>query len=170
VAPVQFGTNFGADQTLTPQNFSTTAYDNQIPSSNATVTTSGGTTNISGGTLTASMANGGTATEHSPYDATSGWQATYSRPVFQNINFTNVRIPKGLNAKFINCTFNGYTSVSSYEHHPAGHEHYHAGSVAGDGLGPANDVRVVQRQHHADQQQFGGVHQRQQPAFQRLHV
>jgi len=101
VAPVQFGTNFGADQTLTPQNFSTTAYDNQIPSSNATVTTSGGTTNISGGTLTASMANGGTATEHSPYDADqrSGRPPTAGR--YSKHYFTNVRIPKGLNAKFI---------------------------------------------------------------------
>jgi hypothetical protein len=111
VSPVQFGTDFGNEQTLTPQNFDTSNYDNQIPSTTATVATSGGTTTISNGTLTAAMANGGTATEHSPYDATSGWQATYSRPVFQNINFNNVRIPKGLNAKFVNCTFSGYTSV-----------------------------------------------------------
>ena len=57
------------------------------------------------------MANGGTVTEHSPADVSSGWQATYQAPVFQNMTFNNVRIPKGLNAKFINCTFNGYTSV-----------------------------------------------------------
>ena len=111
VAPVQFGVDFGSDQTLTPQNFDTSAYDAQIPSNTATKTTSGGNTTISNGTLTAAMANGGTVTEHSPASASSGWQATYSRPVFQNMTFTNVRIPQGLNAKFINCTFNGYTSV-----------------------------------------------------------
>ena len=95
VAPVQFGVDFGSDQTLTPQNFDTSAYDAQIPSNSATKTTSGGNTTISNGTLTAAMANGGTATEHSPASATSGWQATYSRPVFQNVTFTNVRIPQG---------------------------------------------------------------------------
>ncbi len=108
---VQFGANFANDQTLQPSNFSTTAYDNLIPTTTAVKTTPGGVTTIQNGNLTAAMANGGTTTEHSPSDVTSGWEATYSRPVFQNINFNNVRIPKGLNAKFINCTFNGYTSV-----------------------------------------------------------
>lgn len=109
--PVQFGVNFGNDQTLTPQDFDTSSYDSKISASTASKTTSGGTTTISNGTLTAAMANGGTITEHSPADASSGWQATLSRPVFTNVNFNNVRIPKGLNAKFVNCTFNGYTSV-----------------------------------------------------------
>ena len=108
---VQFGADFGSDQTLTPQSFNTSSYDSQIPAVNATKTVSGGTTTIAGGTLTAAMANGGTATEHSPASATSGWQATYQRPVFTNVTFNNVRIPKGLNAKFVNCTFNGYTDV-----------------------------------------------------------
>jgi hypothetical protein len=111
VAPVQFGYDFGSDQTLAPSNFDTSSYDSKIPSSNASKTTSGGVTTISNGTLTSSMANGTTVTEHTPADATSGWQATLSRPVFQNVTFNNVRIPKGLNAKFVNCTFNGYTSV-----------------------------------------------------------
>ena len=95
-APVQFGVDFSSLQTLVPTNFDTSGIDSQIPSSNATKSGS----NISNGTLTAAMANGGTATEHTPASATSGWQATYSRPVFQNINFTNARIQEGLNAKF----------------------------------------------------------------------
>ena len=106
-APVQFGVDFSSLQTLVPTNFDTSGIDSQIPSSNATKSGS----NISNGTLTAAMANGGTATEHTPASATSGWQATYSRLVFQNINFTKKCVPKGLNAKFVNCTFNGYTSV-----------------------------------------------------------
>ena len=110
-APVQFGVDFGSDQTLSPQDFDTSAYDAQVPAATATKVTSGSSATISNGTLTAAMANGGTIAEHSPSDATSGWQATLSRPVFQNVTFNNVRIPKGLNAKFINCTFNGYTSV-----------------------------------------------------------
>jgi len=110
--PVQFGADFSNDQTMLPANFDTSAYDAQVPSTTATKTTSGSTTTIKNGNLTAAMANGTSVTEHSPADVTSGWQATYSRPVFQNVNFTNVRIPKGLNAKFVNCTFNGYTSVA----------------------------------------------------------
>ncbi len=106
---VQFGVDFGSDQTLSPQDFDTSSYDSasKIPTTTAAVSGS----SISNGTLTAAMANGGTVAEHSPADATSGWQATYARPVFQNMTFSNVRIPQGLNAKFINCTFNGYTSV-----------------------------------------------------------
>ncbi|HVS70663.1 MAG TPA: hypothetical protein VHQ47_05350 [Phycisphaerae bacterium] len=110
-APVQLGVDFSGEQTLAPSNFDTSSYDSKIPSTTASKATVGGVTVISNGNLTSSMANGGTTTEHSPASATSGWQATYKRPVFQNVVFNNVRIPKGLNAKFINCTFNGYTSV-----------------------------------------------------------
>jgi hypothetical protein len=109
--PVQFGYDFGQDITLTPQNFDSSGLDAQIPSGTAAVSTAGGTTSISNGTLTAAMANGTRIAERFPSSASSGWQATYSRPVFQNVHFNNVRIPKGLNAKFINCTFDGYTSV-----------------------------------------------------------
>jgi Tfp pilus assembly protein PilX len=51
-----------------------------------------------------------TATEQTPYGSTS-WQATYKRPVFKNMHFVNVQIPKGLNALFDNCTFDGVTYV-----------------------------------------------------------
>ncbi len=108
-SPVQFSVNFSNQQTLVPTDFDTSTYDAApyVPTGNATK--SGST--ISNGTISSAQANDGTVTEHTPADATSGWQATYTRPVFQNITFNNVRIPKGLNAKFINCTFNGYTSV-----------------------------------------------------------
>ena len=110
-APVQFGYDFSDDLQVTPQSFDTSGIASQTNTTNATKTTSGSNVSISGGVVTSSMANGGTVTEHFPSDVSSGWQATYKRPVFQNVNFTNVRIPKGLNAKFINCTFNGYTYV-----------------------------------------------------------
>jgi hypothetical protein len=117
--PVQFGVDFTAQQTLTPQNFDTSAYLSQsgtsagTPSGSTTAPIPNGGT-VSNLTLTAAMANGiagPTTTEHTPADVTSGWQATLSRPVFQNVTFNNVQIPTGLNAKFINCTFNGYTTV-----------------------------------------------------------
>ena len=43
----------------------------------------------------------------------SGFQATVKRPVFRNITFENVKIPKGMNALFLNCTFKGVTYVES---------------------------------------------------------
>ena len=58
----------------------------------------------------ASDANGGTSVERTPFGSTS-YQATYGRPVFRNITFRNCRIPKGLNALFDNCTFEGVTFV-----------------------------------------------------------
>ncbi|HEY7115577.1 MAG TPA: hypothetical protein VH475_03265 [Tepidisphaeraceae bacterium] len=51
-----------------------------------------------------------TANEKTPYGSAS-WQATYQRPVFKNMHFKNVRIPKGMNALFDNCTFDGVTYV-----------------------------------------------------------
>jgi hypothetical protein len=51
------------------------------------------------------------ADEHTPYGSAT-WQATFHRPVFKNMRFKNVQIPKGLNALFDNCTFEGVTFVS----------------------------------------------------------
>lgn len=51
-----------------------------------------------------------TVDERTPIGSTS-WQATYRRPAFRYIAFKNVRIPKGLNALFENCTFKGVTFV-----------------------------------------------------------
>ena len=52
-----------------------------------------------------------TAAEQTPYGSTS-WQATYKRPVFKNVHFVNVQIPKGMNALFDGCTFDGVTYVA----------------------------------------------------------
>ena len=68
--------------------------------------------------LAAADANGGKVTpttpvnENTPYGSAS-WQATYARPVFRNIKFVNVQIPKGLNALFDGCTFEGVTFVDT---------------------------------------------------------
>jgi hypothetical protein len=51
-----------------------------------------------------------TANEKVPFGSTA-YQATYARPVFRNMKFKNVRIPKGMNALFDNCTFEGVTYV-----------------------------------------------------------
>ena len=48
--------------------------------------------------------------ERTPFGSTS-YQATYDRPVFRNMTLRNVQIPKGMNALFENCTFEGVTYV-----------------------------------------------------------
>lgn len=50
------------------------------------------------------------AVERTPFGSTT-YQATYQRPTFRNMHFRNARIPKGLNALFDNCTFEGTTFV-----------------------------------------------------------
>jgi hypothetical protein len=53
-----------------------------------------------------------TVVEQVPFGATPGThQAKYQRPVFRGVKFKNVRIPKGVNALFENCTFEGVTFV-----------------------------------------------------------
>jgi hypothetical protein len=51
-----------------------------------------------------------TADEKTPLGSTTH-QATYRRPVFRKMHFKNVKIPKGTNALFEDCTFEGVTFV-----------------------------------------------------------
>ncbi len=106
--PVQFATDPTTIFDLTPSDFDTSAYRLKTGPENGATTKSG--TVFTNYVLTAADANGGTANEQTPWGSTS-WQATYQRPVFQNMTFNNCRIPKGLNARFSNCTFNGVTFV-----------------------------------------------------------
>lgn len=106
--PVVFGADTSQIFDLSPANFDPTVFRPKTGPENGTSSkTSTVLTNV---VLAATDANGGTADEHTPYGSTS-WQATYRRPVFKNIKFKNCRIPKGLNALFDNCTFEGVTYV-----------------------------------------------------------
>lgn len=65
------------------------------------------------GAAKAAAGNGeGAAVERTPFGSTT-WQATYQRPIFNGVTFRNVVIPKGLNAVFTNCTFEGVTFVET---------------------------------------------------------
>ena len=56
---------------------------------------------------------GETTLEEVPYG--SNWPYDhYERPVFRNMTFTDLRIPKGSNALFVNCTFKGVTYVETH--------------------------------------------------------
>jgi hypothetical protein len=105
---LQFGAADSQIFDLDPQNFDTTQFRNRTGASAGTSSkTSSAITNA---TLSVSDSNGGYVDERTPYGSTS-YQATYHRPIFRNMTFTNVRIPKGLNARFDNCTFRGVTFV-----------------------------------------------------------
>lgn len=109
-APVVFGYDATDVADLTPDNFNTNGFrDNTGPEHGATAKTS---TVISNAVLSAADANGGNVNERTPYGSTT-YQATYKRPVFQNMTFKNCRIPKGLNALFDNCKFEGVTYVET---------------------------------------------------------
>jgi len=53
-----------------------------------------------------------TVTEQVPFGAAYPYEY-YDRPVYQNITFDNVLIPKGTNALFRNCTFVGVTYIDT---------------------------------------------------------
>lgn len=106
--PVLFGANSADIFDLSPTNFNPTVFRPRTgPENGASSKTGGVLTNV---VLSAADANGGTADERTPFGSTS-WQATYRRPVFRNLTLRNVRIPKGLNALFENCKFEGVTYV-----------------------------------------------------------
>lgn len=95
---------------LSPANFEEAAQNLRLRSGSYAGTTTKTSSLIANATLSASDANGGTAQERTPYGSVS-YQATYRRPVFRNLTLRNVVIPKGLNALFENCTFEGVTFV-----------------------------------------------------------
>lgn len=106
--PVQFGADTSQIFDLSPTNFDPTVFRGKTgPENGASSKTSTVMTNR---VISAADANGGSVDEHTPHGSTA-WQATYRRPKFQNITFKNCRIPKGLNALFENCTFEGVTYV-----------------------------------------------------------
>lgn len=55
---------------------------------------------------------GSTTLEEVPFGATYPYDY-YDRPVYENMTFRNVKIPKGTNALFVNCRFIGVTFIES---------------------------------------------------------
>jgi len=96
---------------LSPLNFEACAQGFQDRSGSSAGTPSVTPSVIANTTLSAANANGGNVTERTPLGSVS-YQATYKRPKFQNMTLRNVIIPKGLNALFDNCTFEGVTFVT----------------------------------------------------------
>ncbi|HEX7008592.1 MAG TPA: hypothetical protein VF184_01330, partial [Phycisphaeraceae bacterium] len=69
-----------------------------------------GSTNADGETMKMDLS--GSHVEEVPYGAAHPYDF-YNRPVFENMTFTNVVIPKGTNALFRNCRFIGVTFVET---------------------------------------------------------
>jgi hypothetical protein len=109
-APVEFGVSPSDMVDLDPANFEDCAANFQTQSGTAAGASVDNPTYKENLVLTAAMANASAVTERTPYGSTS-YQATYKRPVFKDMTFKNVQIPKGLNALFDNCTFEGVTFV-----------------------------------------------------------
>ncbi|HRK31657.1 MAG TPA: pilus assembly PilX N-terminal domain-containing protein [Tepidisphaeraceae bacterium] len=108
--PVKFGANANDIFDLSPANFEECADGFKARSGTAAGTTSVSGSLIANTTLTAAHANAAAITERTPLGSVS-YQATYRRPVYQNMTLRNVIVPKGLNPLFNNCTFEGVTFI-----------------------------------------------------------
>ncbi len=106
--PVKFGATSSDIFDLAPSNFDTSSFRTKTGPQNGTTARAGAV--ITNAVIATSDSNSGTVDERTPYGSTS-YQATYRRPVYRNITFRNCRIPKGINALFDNCTFEGVTYV-----------------------------------------------------------
>ncbi len=95
---------------LSPENFEEAAANFRTRSGSSAGTPAKTATLLANRTLAVADANAGTSQERTPYGSVS-YQATYRRPVFRNMTLRNVIIPKGLNALFDNCVFDGVTFV-----------------------------------------------------------
>ena len=51
--------------------------------------------------------------EKAPFNSPN-YSDVYWRPVFENMVFRNVKVPKGTNGLFVNCTFVGATHVQTH--------------------------------------------------------
>jgi hypothetical protein len=106
--PLEFGTPPEELLNLSPSNFDTSGFRSKTgPEAGATTKSP---TLIANKVLDPLDANAPKLIDQTPFQSQS-IQATYQRPVFKDMTFKNVRIPKGLNALFENCTFEGVTFV-----------------------------------------------------------
>ncbi|MFT3788870.1 MAG: hypothetical protein QM770_22315 [Tepidisphaeraceae bacterium] len=108
VAPVKFSDSSLFDTSAANFEQATINFKNRSGTSAGTASRSA--TVIANTTLAVTDANGTAVTERTPYGSTT-YQATYKRPVFKNLTLRNVIIPKGMNALFDNCVFEGVTFV-----------------------------------------------------------
>lgn len=108
--PVKFSASSNDIFDLSPENFEEAAANFRTRTGSSAGTPKKVGSLIANTTLSASDANAGSSQERTPYGSVS-YQATYKRPVFRNMTLRNVIIPKGLNALFDNCTFEGVTFV-----------------------------------------------------------
>ena len=109
---MKFGATSSDIFDLSPANFETCAANFRAKSGTAGGATKRTATNIENTTLTVADANGTAVTERTPFGSTT-YQATFKRPVFKNLVLKNVIVPKGMNALFDNCTFQGITFVDT---------------------------------------------------------
>lgn len=110
--PVEFGVPPANMIDLDPANFADASQGFRDRSGTAGGATSKTATLIANTTLSAADGNGGIVLEESP-KGSRAFQAVYKRPVFKNMTLRNCIIPRGLNALFDNCKFEGVTFVET---------------------------------------------------------
>jgi hypothetical protein len=109
-AGVEFQDTFGDVYNLKPSDVDTASFKSRSGDAAGPTRRDPVAKVIENATLTVADVNATVTTEKTPYGSTS-YQATYARPTFRGVTFRNCKIPKGLNALFDNCKFEGVTFV-----------------------------------------------------------
>ncbi len=154
--------NFGeaalttADPRLNAHDFTQDSFDTSAFSAKATTVLalddSVGTDN--GGATGSFDAPGVNPREAVPYGATYPYDY-YDRPVYRNKVFSNIKIPKGTNALFENCRFQGVTFVEVEEYNDD-HNFNYVGMQESDGTQKHPDyAAIINGSNKGDTKPFG---------------
>ncbi len=110
--PLTFNTPDDVLRDFGPQDFDVSSFRTMANGDLAGQATTQFAANDPSDPTTPNMDLSGSLREEVPYRSPHPYDY-YDRPVFENMTFTNVTIPKGTNALFKNCTFIGATFVES---------------------------------------------------------
>jgi len=163
--PMTFGAGTSNLASLTPESFDVSGYKSMATGSFADQVNSPTANDPSQGAVYTPPGPG--TLESVPYNSPYPYDH-YARPVYENMVFTNVTIPKGTNALFVNCKFVGVTFVDTETDNSDPNFNY-AGMQNADGSAkyvdvaaevngaPVSDTKAVSNNLRFDNCHFEGI-------------
>ncbi len=109
--PLTFQSSQTNEYELNPQQFDVSSFRN-LATDDFAAQAAANAANHDAGDPDSPQPLGNVVTEAVPFQATYPYDY-YDRPVYQNMVFRNVKIPKGTNALFVNCRFIGVTFIET---------------------------------------------------------
>jgi len=140
-APVSFDADVNGEYDLDPSQFNMDSF-RAMADGDFTAQAVANAANHDPGDPDSPQPLGTTETEAVPFGSAYPYDY-YDRPVYRNMTFRNVQIPKGTNALFINCRFIGVTFVET-ETQNTGEDYNYAGmqDASGDPKHPDRFVEI----------------------------